>query len=392
MRIVDVEIIPVRPRMARDFATSKSQQASGAGVVRILVKLYTDTGLVGLGEAAPAAAWNWQTSESTIAALHHALTPALIGQDPLAIEQIHRIMNAILPSGSHTPAKAAIDIACFDVAGKHLGMPVYRLLGGTRREHLDVLLWGLGMPEPGAAAELAREREAAGHRLIKIKVGSDPRRDVQRVAAVRETLSPDTLVTADANEGYTPGDAVRVCAELRPYDVLCLEQPLVRWDLAGMARLRSTTSVPIMADESVMSAADMVAVLRHSAADYLFLKLDNLGGIHPARQVAAMARAGNVVPIAGGSLNTGVGAIALAHLAVALDLSLPGGFNGPLLMEHPLIVDGGALYENGGGVLRVPEGPGLGVEVDESAIREYRAQATEQSSVTPRGEERHETR
>jgi muconate cycloisomerase len=376
MEIVDVEAIPVRVRLAGDFATSKSRQTSGAGVVRIIVKVHTDTGLVGIGECAPAPAWNGETPESTVAAIRFALAPPVIGQDPLAIEQIHRLMNAALPEGSHNPAKTGIDIACFDLAGKQLGMPVYRLLGGAGRERLDVL-WGLGMPEPTRAAEVAREREAAGHRLIKVKVGRDPRGDVERVAAVREAVSPATLVTADANEAYTPGDALRVCVDLQRHSLLCLEQPLARWDLPGLARLRASTGVPIMLDESVMSASDMVAALRHNAADYLFLKLDNLGGIHPARQVAAMARAGNVVPIAGGSLNTGVSAAALAHLAAALDLTLPGGFNGPLLLEHPLTAEGGLTYERGGGVLRVPEGLGLGVELDEAAIGEYRMPADE---------------
>jgi muconate cycloisomerase len=203
----------------------------------------------------------------------------------------------------------------------------------------------------------------------------DPRADVERVAAARAAVAPSTLVSADANEGYSVGEAVRVCAELERYDLLCLEQPLVRWDLAGLARLRTATRVPIMVDESVMSLADMVAAIRHGAADYVFLKLDNYGGIHPSRQVATVARAGGVVPIPGGSSHTGIGAAALAHLAVALDLTLPGGYNGPATQLDPactFIKDGGLVYEEGGGVLRVPDGPGLGIELDEAAVREYR--------------------
>lgn len=366
MRIVKIEALPVHFRFAREFVTSK-KGVRGADGVKVLVKIHADNGLVGIGEGSPSPAWNGETAEATVAAVR-SLARDLLGLSPLEIEHLHRVMRRVLPVG-YTAAKCAIDIACFDVAGKHLQMPVYQLLGGARRERLDVLR-GLGIGAPQDVAQAAREAAQAGYRLIKVKVGVDARLDVERVQAVRAAVPPETLVSADANEGYTLGDALNVCRALEPCNLLCLEQPLVRWDLSGHARLRSATRVPIMLDESAMSPSQMLAAIQQGAADYIFLKLDNCGGIHPARQVAAVARAGNVVPIAGGSAHTGIGAAALAHLAVALDLTLPAGVNGPqqLAPDCLFIKEGGLRYEMGGSVLRMPEGPGLGVHLDEAAV------------------------
>jgi muconate cycloisomerase len=219
-------------------------------------------------------------------------------------------------------------------------------------------------------AKAASDAAQAGYRLIKVKIGVDARLDIERLTAVRASIPPETLLSADANEGYSLGEALQVCAALEPLNLLCVEQPLVRWDLAGHARLRASTRVPLMLDESVMSPAQMLAAIEHRAADYVFLKLDNCGGLHPARQVATVARAGNVVPIAGGSAHTGIGATALAHLAVALDLSLPAGVNGPqqLAPDCLFVKQGGVQYERGGSAFRVPERPGLGVDLDRDAV------------------------
>lgn len=376
MRIEAIDAIPVRARAAENFRTSKSGDGQDWWL-KVLVRIQGDNGLVGYGEGSPSAHWNGDTVEGTVLAIRR-FTAGLLGCNPIDIGAIHRIMDRSLPLG-YSSAKCAIDIACYDLAGKYLDVPIYELLGGGRRDRLHVLR-GLGIADGSAAvADLARSAERAGHRLIKVKIGTNPVADVERVAAVRAAVSPGTLVSADANEGYDQGEALRVCAQLERYDLLCVEQPLARSDLSGHARLRAATSVPIMLDESVMSPAEMLSAIRHDAADYVFLKLDNYGGIYRSAQVATVARAGNVVPIPGGSGHTGIGVAALAHLAVALDLTLPGGYNGPVHQIAPETVfvkeGGGLVYEGGGGVLRVPDGPGLGIDVDEEAIAKYRFEA-----------------
>lgn len=387
-RIAAIETIAVAIPCREPFRISKGVIGTpDTPVIRILVKLHSADGLVGLGEAAPMPSWNWETPESVITTIERYYTPALLGQDPFHLNEVHRRLAVAVRGHGQNCARCAIDIACHDLMGKALGVSVATLLGGRQRERLDVL-WGIGLDEPEVMAATARERESAGFRLIKVKLGGDPDADVARVAAIRAALRPETLVSVDANEAYTYVQALRVCTRLQPYNIAWVEQPLPRWDLTGLARLRQAVPIPVMVDESVLNPPDLLNIIRHDGADLLFLKLDKSGGLVPTRELIALARAANVVPVAGGSLNTGVGIAALAQLAAAADLAVPGGYNGPLLLEAMLTRPGDLCYD--GGQLIVPDGPGLGVELDEVAVDRYRVDLAVSSAArrSDRGERR----
>lgn len=336
---------------------------------RILLRLHTEMGVVGVGEAAPMEAWTSETFEQVLSTLCSHYAPLLRGEDLLNRRRIHALLDQAIRGSGQMFARCAVDLASFDAAGKALGVPVANLLGGALQDRLPSL-WGIGIAEPETMRGAAVAKEAEGFRLIKVKIGNDPDQDVERVRIIREALRPQTMVCADANEGYDRAQALRVCRALDELGLLYIEQPLPREDLEGMAHLRRLLRTPLMVDESVMTRADLLRAIVAGAGDFFFYKLDKSGGIGPTVDLIAMAESAGLVCTPGAMLNTGIGTAALAHVAAATGARYPGGFNGPLVLEDDLVEAEDLRYDRGH--LLLPTGPGLGVRLDEAALRKYR--------------------
>jgi muconate cycloisomerase len=373
-------VVQLPPRRAHNWA---SKMTAPIGTHYIL-RLDTDEGLVGWGEAPAHATWGGpygmyfgETVRTVDHVIRDYLFPALKGQDPRAVAHCHMFMDQAIKG--HPYAKAAVDLALHDIAGKAANVPVYQLLGGKVRDRIP-LCHSLGIMDTEPALAEAEAACGEGVAAVKCKTGLDAHRDVALVRALRERLGPDVGIRVDANEGYaTPREAARITRQMEPYGILLHEQPVEGFEaLAQVARL---VSVPIMADESAWSAHDILRLWELRAADVISLYYSKPGGLYRARQVADVALACGLTCDIGGSIEMGIGTAANLHLGAAVenlmwpsvcavpnvDGDAPVKIAGVYYLDD--IISTPPLYRDGH--LYVPDGPGLGVEVDEHKLARY---------------------
>jgi muconate cycloisomerase len=368
MRISRLEAIPVRVPLKPGMVT-KTAHGDHHTSDYVIVKVHTDSGLVGLGEATVSALWSGETSKSCVAALDDLIGPALVGVDPLQITSLRRLMDYLIKLNPFT--KAAVEMALWDIAGKALGVPLYQLLGGRVRDVIPTKLM-IGAFDPPRARALAEQFLGWGVRCLKVKVGLDSAGDIARVQAVRDVAGSGIPITIDANCGWNVTTARAALDRLRPFDLLVAEQPIAPGDTEAMACLR-VSGIPIMADESVFSLADAWNILRSHAADVISVYPGKNGGIAAAIEIAHLAGAAGIPCHLGSNLELGVGSAAMLHLACAVpnidSTTYPADILGPHYHEADLLTEPLALNFAGA---QVPEGPGLGVALDESQLRRFR--------------------
>lgn len=383
MRIVDVEVYAVRLPARREHKWATSVNNIGDGYA--IVKLSTDQGIYGLGEATAMMEWGGDygahSGESAATVAHVVrdyLLPAIRGEHVLNFEGLHGRMNRVVRG--HSYAKAAVDMACYDAAGKALGVPVYLLLGGCARAEIPIA-HSLGlMPMDEAVAE-ARDVVAEGIRTLKVKVGIDPERDVTLVAKLREAVGDEVEIGVDANQAYrTPAEAVAVIRRLERYRIRYIEQPVEGPErLAEVARKVDT---PVVADESCWTPQEARALIEARAATLFSIYTTKPGGLSQARKVAAVAESGGIYCNVNGSAETGVGNAANLHLAAAFRVfgeasvipitNIRGKEQTRTAGKYYLddIIKEPFHYRDG--KLAVPAGPGLGIELDEEKLAQYR--------------------
>jgi muconate cycloisomerase len=381
MKITSVETIAVSLPMRRPHLSA----VQAAERVFIILRLHTDAGLVGLGEATVLKEWGgphmtyYGESYKTVALVVSAyLAPALVGEDPSQFQVLHKKMDRAIKGYPY--AKAALDIACYDAVGKALGVPASTLLGGLVRRRIPIT-HSIGIMPPEKAA--AEAQEAVGERIatIKLKVGLDPRRDLETVRQVRKAVGPEIAITVDVNQGYpSPREAVRILQEMLEHNILFAEQPVE--GIEAMAEVSRELSLPLMHDESAWTAQDVLRIIKLRAGDIISLYTTKPGGLWPAHQMAAVVEAGGLAANVNGSGETGVGNAANLHLAgsagavrhacVIPITSLEG--KGPTKIAARVYLDDiirePFKYEEG--CLLVPEGPGLGISLDEEKLAKYR--------------------
>jgi len=277
----------------------------------------TVNGIVGLGEASPLPEFTGETAPGILAALQETYLDALPGRDATQIAAVMADLERLRPG--NPSAKAAIDLALHDLAGKMLGVPTVTLLGGARRGSV-CLARAVGIGPAAGIVALAEGHVAAGFRTIKMKVGTNPRQDVERVRAVRAALGPEIRIRIDANQGYDAATAIQVLRRLEDCALDYIEQPVARWDLAGMAQIRRATGMPILADEALHSPQDAIALIRAEAADLFALKFIKSGGLVRACQIAAIGEAAGIDCVVISTFETQIGAAAGLHLALALPI------------------------------------------------------------------------
>ncbi|MDF9762100.1 L-alanine-DL-glutamate epimerase-like enolase superfamily enzyme [Peribacillus simplex] len=243
----------------------------------VIVKLIADNGLVGYGEAVPDEHVTGESFYSTFEVLKHVLLPAVKQENPFNMEMIHDIMNSAI-SGNPS-AKAAIDIACYDLMGKYTKLPIYDLLGGKFHESLSFAKV-LSIDEPGMMAEKAQEAVDQGYSSLKLKVGWDIESDVDRIAAVRQKVGKKVPIRVDANQGWaTYANALQAVKALEPFNLSWLEQPIRMGDIDGLAELKEKTTIPLMADES-HNGTHLQEIIKKKAVDKINIKLMKCGGIY----------------------------------------------------------------------------------------------------------------
>ena len=280
----------------------------------VLIKVTTDEGITGYGEAAPFAPVTGETADSVIAVLK-MLKPGLIGMDPFCIEQIHSLMDqAIYSNGA---AKCAVDLAMYDLMGKASGQPVYKLLGGYQKEVQNDITLGIGEPEE-TAKEAERCVKEEGFHILKIKTGIDPDADIRTINLIREKVGPEIRLRVDANQGYDIARALYAIEGFKKAGVEAVEQCLPYWDHKGMAELRAKVSgIQLMMDESVHDPKDAAALIREGCADVLNIKLMKCGGLLPGLKISDVAEASGVTCMVGCMLETKLAITAGVSLVAA---------------------------------------------------------------------------
>ena len=323
----------------------------------VIVALHDNQGRVGWGEASPSALILGCTPDSVLAALD-LLIPALLGEDPRCISHVVDKMDRVLLGNA--AAKAALDLALHDLVGKLHGEPVWRLLGGASAEPLETD-FTVGIDAPGVMAREARALVAAGFRAIKVKVGEDPVRDVERVRAVREAIGERTRMWIDANQGWTRAQAVWALARMAECGVEFVEQPVAAADLEGLAWVRKRSPIPVMADESVHSPQDALRAIRLGACDYMNIKLMKAGGLLRAKEIATICRNAGIPNMIGGMVESNLSATAAVHFALSEANVVFRDLDMGERPEARLVSRGGSAIQDGCQVLADPEAPGFGV-------------------------------
>ncbi|WP_343238238.1 enolase C-terminal domain-like protein [Streptomyces sp. SID13031] len=351
-------IAQIRTRVVRAAYRRPFRISSGVSneLVSLVVEVETTDGVIGIGETSPMTAYTGETLAGVRTAIEEHLAPALIGHDPLDRAGAHLVMDTAL-RGQHV-AKSGLDIALHDLAGLLSGWPVHVLLGGSIRSRVETA-WVVGLGTLDEMAAEAAEYAERGFRHLKVKGGEDPARDLELVRAVLAALPPGAELSLDANEGYDAATALPVLSKMADAGLALVEQPLPRWDLAGLVRLRERLDLRLMVDESMQSLQDAMEIVRRGAADVLNIKILKVGGLHRALQIAHLAEAAGLAVKVGSMPELGVATLAAVHLAAAVPgATVPADLVGPLLVrEEPLAPK---AFADVNGWVEVPTRPGLG--------------------------------
>lgn len=372
-RIASVEVIPAAVPFAAKFSVASGVVGGrqNAGPV-VFVKLTTDSGVVGWGEQRALPTWSYETVESITSTIRQYFAPILISRSPFSVMAIHRdLAKRISPSVSNGMpfARAAIDIALHDLMGRIVGLPVHMLLGGRIRDAVE-LTWAIGVDSPEAMAETAAQWKDGT--CFKVKIGGDPDLDTKRIEAIRDVV-PDMPIWLDANQSYTPANALLLLERIRGIDTIrSFEQPTASVDWLGMAAIRKKSHLPVALDEGCFSAYDVARAVKLDVADQIVLKVCKSGGLREMQASARIASVNGLDLLGSGLTDCGIAFAAAVHVFSTLDLALPAELNGPQFLDG-LLVSG---LEMRGATVRVPDGPGLGVEVSEELIRSYSIDGT----------------
>lgn len=370
MKITSIETFPVRIPLKPE---RRMVSALGRHEVSnyVIVRLRTDTGLEGAGEAAVMPRWSGETVWGTQALIDHLLAPALLGMDVEDLPAIDRTMDQITQGNWFT--KSAIEMACWDVLGKAAGRPVYELLGGAVRPLSLRCRFSMGAYPPDRARARAKELVEEGFTTIKVKVGGVVEEDVERVRVVREAIGPQPELVIDANCGYDAPTAIRVARQLESCRVALFEQPTPRGDYGALAEVRRSVDCQVMADDTVFDFSDARECIRNRACDVISVYPGKNGGIRKARRIVDYAAEHDVACSIGSNLEFDIASAAMCHLCVACPNmqieTYPGDILGPAYHEVSLVKDPLPIS---GPIITLHDRPGLGIEVDWETVERHR--------------------
>ncbi len=354
MKITRVRLGKIRVPLRVPFKTALRSVSS---VEDVVVELHTDTGHVGYGEAPPTGVITGDTTGAILGAIQDHIAPTILGRDVADLESILIAINHCILH--NTSAKAAVDMALYDLYGQLCGLPVYKLLGGNRTQIETDITISVNSPE-----EMAKDTQNAidrGYSVLKCKVGKEPEKDLERLLAIRRTAGPTRKIRIDANQGWNPKQAVRLLNQMQEHDLdieFC-EQPVPAWDLEGLKYVTDHSPVPILADESVFSDRDALSIMQMRAADYVNIKLMKCGGLYNALHIASAAESYGVECMIGCMLEAKISVNAAVHLACAKQIITKVDLDGPVLCSEDPILGGSVFCEKD---ITVSSKPGMGIQ------------------------------
>lgn len=322
----------------------------------VIVEIHTDTGCIGYGEAPPTGVITGDTTLSVVGAIRDHIGKVLIGRDVDDFEDLMLDLQGCVQK--NTSAKAAADMALWDLYGRLYGIPVYKLLGGSRKHIVTDIT--ISVNDPGEMARDSVRAAERGYDCLKVKVGKEPEKDLQRLQAIRDAVGYGVKLRIDANQGWKPKEGVKILRgmEDRGLEIEFVEQPVDAHDFEGLKYVTDHVSIPVLADESVFSPADALKILQMRAADLINIKLMKCGGIYNALKIASAAEVCGVECMIGCMLESRLSVNAAVHLACAKRVITKVDLDGPVLcLEDPVI--GGAVFNEKD--VTVSDEPGLGV-------------------------------
>ncbi|NDU77179.1 mandelate racemase [Actinomadura sp. DSM 109109] len=368
MKIERIETFCVALPTRRSFGVSGGAVAvAGRPSLRVLVKVSAE-GAHGWGEATPIPAWTYETAESIVTTIDRYLAPAVTGRPAWDLDGVTAAFDRAVNRGFSIGAplaKSAVDVALHDLLGRAAGVPLGVLWGQRRRETID-LGWIVSGRSSAEVADSVAEGRDLGYRAFKVKIGLGPG-DAEVVEAVRLHAGDGAALWVDANQGYTAGSALAMARRLEDLGVTAFEQPLPANDIAGLRRLRDASPIPVALDESLRHPSDLATFVRLDAVDVAIAKVQRTGGLTLSRRLCSLAEDCGVALMGSGLTDSDIGLAASLHLFSAFGVGTPVDLNGRQFIESPYA---GPTVEIRDGTARVPDAPGLGVEVDERTVRE----------------------
>lgn len=337
----------------------------------VIVQIFTNNGIVGIGEATTPGGpwWAGEAVETIKVMIDSYLAPTLIGEDALQIDTLLQKMDAV--AANNTFAKAAIEIALFDIKGQALDQPVYKLFGGLARESMP-LKWPLAQGNAKADLEEAETLMSSNTaQEFKVKMGyMTPEDDVNYIGALCKGLNNKASLLGDLNAAWDELTTQKYLPVLAEHGLAMLEQPIAACHYEALARIREASTIPILADESVFSARDVNDIHNYNSADMLSLKMFKHGGLTRTNHIAEIAAAKGIACYAGTFLESSIGTAAYMQLLAAQD-SINGGNElvGPIWLADDIVEESVQYKDNH---IWVNHGPGLGVRLDQDKLSHYR--------------------
>lgn len=354
MKVIDIKVGKISVPLRRPFKTALRTVTS---IEDVVIRIITDTGQIGYGEAPPTAVITGDTTGSIISAIEGQIKKYLVGMDIENFEEMLTKLNKSIIK--NTSAKAAVDMALYDLFGQRYQAPLYKLLGGYRKEiNTDITI---SVNEPEEMAKDSLEAVSRGYDTLKIKVGKNSVRDIDRLKTIRNTIGYDIKLRIDANQGWKAKEAVYTLRKIEDagLNIELVEQPVVAQDIEGLKFVTDNVSIPVLADESVFSPADAAKIIQMRAADYINIKLMKTGGIYNALKICSLAEIYGMECMIGCMLESKISVTAAAHLAAAKSIITKVDLDGPsLCSEDPII--GGAIFDNSR--IIIDDKPGLGIQ------------------------------
>lgn len=360
LTIREIEICQSPIKLKEPFVISLGPLTHAENIVVII---RTSEGITGFGECSPFMTINGESMETGYVVGQY-LAKVLVGKNALDIEACTKEMDRVIYA--NTSIKSAFDIALYDIASQHAGLPLYAFLGGNTKKKL-ITDYTISIGSVDKMRADAQKIKDNGFQIIKVKLGGDPVLDIARMRAIREQVGDEMTIRVDANQGWNEDSARQVLNAIAPLNIQHCEEPIPRWDFMSLSALRKKSPVLIMADESCCDHHDAKRLIDLGACDYFNVKLSKSAGIYKALKIIKLAESADIKVQIGGFLESRLGFTASAHLALSSDHIIYYDFDTPLMfIEDP--VAGGITYDHTG-VVTVPETIGLGACMDEGYLK-----------------------
>ena len=370
-RIAKVESFPLVYPTAGRFKFFEGPDGKPLGRQTVVVKIAAEDGTVGWGQAVPTNKWSYETLETVHTTIQRYLAPILLGKDAFDTDAIHAAMDQIIAPSFSTGqpiCKVGIDLALFDLTGKLLGQSAAKRWGRHPLDRLT-LSWTLNPAKLDDVPRLIEEGQQKGYRHFNVKVAPDPRFDLELCRMVKR-LVPDGFLWADANGGYDEAIALAVAPKLADLGVPVLEQPLKPNRIRGYRKLKKQGALPIIMDEGIVNSVELEEFIKLEMLDGVAMKPARCGGLTEARRQIELLADRGLMFLGSGLTDPDISLAAALALYGAYGLKYPAALNGPQflaglsILKHPFVPIAGQLA--------VPSGPGLGIEIDEPALHQYR--------------------